>query len=98
MNGISGQIFGHILSFLCNRYLQVVLEGKSSQEYRVISGVPKGSLLGPTFSLLYIYDFPDDVICNIAIYGDDTILYCMCDQESDLWQQLKLTSELKSDL
>ena len=31
--GISGQIFGLILSFLSNRWLQVVLHGKSSQEY-----------------------------------------------------------------
>ena len=31
--GISGQIFGLILSFLSNRWLQVVLHGKSSQKY-----------------------------------------------------------------
>ena len=28
---------------------------------------------------------PDDVICNIAIYADDTTLYSKCDQASDLW-------------
>ena len=33
--GISGQIFGLILSFLSNRSLRVVLEGVSSQEYPV---------------------------------------------------------------
>ena len=33
--GISGQIFGLISSFLSNRRLQVVLDGKSSQEYPV---------------------------------------------------------------
>ena len=35
--GISGQIFGLISSFLSNRQLRVVLEGKSSQEYPVNS-------------------------------------------------------------
>ena len=35
--------------------------------------------------LLYINDFPDDVICNIAICADDTTLYCKSDQASDLW-------------
>ena len=33
--GISGQIFGLISSFLSNTLLQVVLDGKSSQEYPV---------------------------------------------------------------
>ena len=43
-------------------------------------------------------DLPGDVICNIAIYADDTSLYSNCDQASDRWQQLELTSELESDL
>ena len=96
--GISGQIFGLISSFLSNRRLRVVLDGKSSQEYPVNAGVPKGSILGPTLFLLYINDLPDDVVLNIAIYGDDTTLYSKRDQASDLWQQLELASELESDL
>ena len=81
-DGISGQIFGHISSFLSNRWLRVVLDGQSSQEYPVNAGVPQGSILGPTLFLLYINDLPDDVICNIAIYVDDTTLYSKCDQPS----------------
>ena len=96
MLAFSDQIFGLISSFLSNRRLRVVLDGKSSQEYPVNAGVPQGSILGPTLFLLYIND--DDVICTIAIYGDDTTLYSKCDQTSDLWQQLELASELESDL
>ena len=86
--GISDQIFGLISSFLSNRQLRVVLDGKSSQEYPVNAGVPLGTILGPTLFLLYIKDLPDDVICDIAIYADDTTLYSKCDWASDLWQQL----------
>ena len=91
---ISGQIFGLISSFLSNRQLWVFLDGKSSQEYPVNAGVTQGPILGPTLFLLYINDLPDDVICNIAIYADDTTLYSKC----DLWQQLELASDLESDL
>ena len=57
----------------------------------------KGLFLVQHF-LLYINDLPDDVICIIGIYANDTTLYSKCDQASDLWQQLELASELESDL
>ena len=67
----------------------MVLDRKSSQEYPVNAVVPQGSIL---------YDIPDDVICDIPIYADDTTVYSKCDQASDLWQQPELASELASDL
>ena len=72
--GISGQIFSLIFSFLSNRRLRVVFDGKYSQGYPVNAGVSQGSILGPTLFLLYVKDFPDDVICDIAIYADGTTL------------------------
>ena len=80
---ISGQIFGLISSFLSNRQLQVVLDGKSSQEYPVNAGVPQGSILGHTLFLIHINGLPDNVACDIAIYAV-TNLYSKCDQASYL--------------
>ena len=94
--------FGYLVyfSFLSNnnRRLQVVLDGKSSQEYPTNAVLPQGSILGPTPFLLNINDLPDDVVCDISIYADDTTFYSKWDQASNLWQQLELASELESDL
>ena len=55
--GISGQIFGLISSFLSNRRLQVVLDGKSSQVYPVNAGVLKGLFLVLHFSYYTLISF-----------------------------------------
>ena len=47
--------------------------------------------------LLCINSLPD-VICNFAVYADNTTLYSKCDQASDLWQHIELVFDLESDL
>ena len=51
--------YDFISSFLSNRQLQLILDGKSSQEYSVNAGVPQGSILGSTLFLLYANNVPD---------------------------------------
>ena len=70
----------------------------SSQGCPVDAVVPQGSIIGPTLFLLDINDLPDDVVCNVVVYADNTTLYSKCDQASNLWQQLELAFELESDL
>ena len=36
---------------------------------------PKGSILGPLLSLLYINDFPLSVSCSTELFADDSVLY-----------------------
>ena len=75
----------------------MVLDGNSSQEYPTNAVFPQDSIRGPTSFLLYINDLPDDVIRDTAVYADTTF-FSKYDQACDLWQQLELASELKSDL
>ena len=69
-----------------------------SQEYPGNAGVPQGFIIGLTRFPLYINDLLNDVVCDIAIYADDTALYSKCNHASDLWQLLELAPELESDL
>ena len=69
----------------------MVPDRKPSQEYPGNVGVPQG------FFLLYINDFPDNVICNIAIHTDDTTFYSQCEHTSDFCL-LELVSEIEFDL
>ena len=87
--GCSHRVFGLKSSFLNNKWLQVILDGKSSQKYPVNDGVPRSSVLAPTLFLLYINDLPD-FICKSAVFANDTDLCSKCCQATDLWQQLML--------
>ena len=64
------------------------LDGESLQEFPVNAGVFQDSILGPTLFLLCTNHFPNDIICNIAIYADDTTLYSKCGQASEIWSML----------
>ena len=51
--GIRGNVLTWLQSFLRNQSQQVVTDGYYSTPCDVISGVPQGSVLGPTLFLIY---------------------------------------------
>ena len=74
----SYEISGHVLAL--NLFFSVINRsewfwtGESLEEYLVTAGVPS-----KCHSSTYITDLPDNVICNIAVYADDTTLCSKCD-------------------
>ena len=78
--GISGQIFGLISSFLSNRRLRVVLDGKFSQEYKVNSGI---SLLILVLQFSY-YTLTTFLTVLSVILLSMLMIYSKLDQASEL--------------
>jgi hypothetical protein len=60
-------------SYYANRLW--VVEGETSTSIPVESGVPQGSVLGPTLFLFYINDMPDGIQSTVRLFDDDTIAY-----------------------
>jgi len=89
--GVSGHILDWIRSFLTDRQQQVVVRGSSSPWSPVTSGVPQGSVLGPTLFILYINDMPSIVSSSVKIFADDTKIYRNVAKEED---RLRLQSDL----
>ena len=75
--GVSGNLLKWLHSYLADRRIQAVVSGQTSPKFRISSGVPQGSILGPTLFLLYVNDMEDHLpaTTQLAIYADDTTLY-----------------------
>ena len=75
--GINGKLLKFFVAYLKDREQQVVVGGEFSQSQQVLSGVPQGSILGPTLFVLFINDISNSIDSNskIKLYADDTKLY-----------------------
>ena len=73
--GVRGDTLGWIQSFLSYRRQQVVLEGTSSSQASVISGVPLGTVLGPLLFLAFINDLSECTSSDTRLFADDSLLY-----------------------
>ena len=84
--GIRGNVLAWIADWLVDRKQRVVLNGQASEWGKVISGVPQGSVLGPTLFLIFINDIDIAVEATGAIlkkFADDTKCYMVVETEED---------------
>ena len=83
--GIRGKTNAWIRSFLSNRKQSVVVEGEMSSEVPVDSGVPQGSVLGPSLFLYYINDMPEGLSSSstVRLFADDIVVYMAITSDID---------------
>jgi Reverse transcriptase (RNA-dependent DNA polymerase)/Endonuclease-reverse transcriptase len=72
MMNINMKITDWIENYLQNRKQCVVVKGVKSEELKVSSGVPQGSVIGPFLFLLYISDMQKGIESKLSIFADDT--------------------------
>ena len=51
------------------------MEGETSNTLKVLSGVPKGTVLVPLMFLLYINDLSTGIGSSICLFADDCVLF-----------------------
>ena len=90
--GIRNTTLTWISGWLTGRTQKVVVDGESSGEAAVISGVPQGTVLGPLMFILYINDIDNETSSSIRLFADDCLLYrtVSCTRDaSELQRDLK---------
>ena len=73
--GVGEKISCWVENWLTDRKQRVVVRGCESEWLPVTSGVPQGSVLGPTLFLVYVNDIEENVFSNILKFADDTKIY-----------------------
>ena len=81
--GIQGKTNRWIQAFLSGRSQAVATEGFMSDSVSVQSGVPQGSVLGPSLFLYYMNDIHEELKSTVRHFADDTTAYIVVDSDAD---------------
>jgi len=83
--GLNETIVIWISAFLLSRCQRVRINGVLSDNKKVLSGIPQGSVLGPLLFVIYINDLPSvcDSSSNLFLFADDAKLYKSITTNSD---------------
>jgi len=75
ISGVDSRVVAWVREFLLGRTQRVKIGGQLSEEVRVISGVPQGSVLRPVLFLAYVNDMWRNLQSTIRLFADDYVIY-----------------------
>ena len=81
--GIQNSLLEWIKEFLTDRKQRVVLNGSQSTFARNTSGIPQGSVLGPTLFNIFINDLPECTVNATKLFADDAKIYSAVNSEKE---------------
>ena len=90
-HGIGPEISRWIENWLTDRKQRVTIKGTQSPRTSDTSGVPQGSVLGPTLFTIYINDIDENIKSRILKFADDTKLMAPVSNQEQI-------TELQEDL
>uniref|UniRef100_A0A914NMT3 Reverse transcriptase domain-containing protein n=1 Tax=Meloidogyne incognita TaxID=6306 RepID=A0A914NMT3_MELIC len=100
--GVRGKLLNWISSFLTDRTAKVKINTAFSTSFKIYSGVPQGSILGPILFLIYINDLTFYIPKNVSkcLFADDLKIFQVfknSENTNSLQNALNIISQWSSD-
>lgn len=76
-------------NYLSGRFFMVRVKDQLSSLHPILSGVPQGSILGPTLYNVYVNDIPRHPFTELALYADDTAIIARAKKARTVQQHLQ---------
>jgi hypothetical protein len=83
-SGVDARVVLWIREFLLGRTQRVMVRGELSEEVRVTSGVPQGSVLGTLLFLAYANDNGRNIKSTIRLFVGDCVIYRKITKDEDM--------------
>ena len=95
--GIKGNMLAIIGNFLTNRKFRVRVGSTFSDWFKVTSGVPQGTVLGPLLFLLFINDLPCGLQSFVSLFADDLKLVTSADKHNIAQEDIDKLNKWEQD-
>lgn len=91
-SGIYGNAYDWIIHYLSNRRQFVMINSCKSDVTKVDTGVPQGSLLGPSLYNIHVYsnDLPMTSAANVEMFADDSAAFIIDKSVDSILNQIQI--------